>query len=86
MIDKQEAHAIGVTAYTYFYPLVTMDLTRKQLTYVARVEGMNAPMNAFANHAVFPQADMKVVVRPNFDTLYSSAWLDLWRTASTDPR
>ena len=26
-ITEQEAHAIGVTAYTYFYPLVTMDLT-----------------------------------------------------------
>ena len=34
-------------------------------------------MNTFANIAAFPPADMKVVVRPNFDTLYSSAWLDL---------
>ena len=34
-------------------------------------------MNAFANVPAFPTADMKVVVRPNFDTLYSSAWLDL---------
>jgi len=34
-------------------------------------------MNTFANIPAFPTADMKVVVRPNFDTLYSSAWLDL---------
>ena len=76
-IDEQTVHAIGVTAYTYFYPLVTMELTRKQLTNVAKAEGMNAPMNAFASLATFPQAEMKAVVRPNFDTLYSSAWLDL---------
>jgi hypothetical protein len=30
--SEQEAHAIGVDAYLYFYSLVTMDLTRKQLT------------------------------------------------------
>ena len=34
-------------------------------------------MNLFANIAAFPTADMSVVVRPNFDTLYSSGWLDL---------
>src|SRR3984893_4500884 len=34
-------------------------------------------MNSFANIAAYPTADMRVVVRPNFDTLYSSAWLDL---------
>ena len=34
-------------------------------------------MNTFVSLAAFPPADMKVVVRPNFDTLYSSAWLDL---------
>ena len=31
-LSEQEAHAIGVDAYLYFYPLVTMDLTRKQFT------------------------------------------------------
>ena len=73
-ISEQEAHAIGVTAFTYFYPLVTMDLTRRQLTNAAKVEGISAPMNTFASLAAFPPADLKVVVRPNFDTLYSSAW------------
>ena len=52
-------------------------LTRKQLTNVAKAEGFATPMNTFASLPAFPAADMKVVVRPNFDTLYSSAWLDL---------
>ena len=31
-ITEDEAHAIGVNAYLYFYPLITMDITRRQLT------------------------------------------------------
>jgi hypothetical protein len=74
---EQEAYAIGVDAYLYFYSLVTMDITRKQLTNVEHGKGLSGPMNAFANNSEYPPADMKVVVRPNFDTLYSSGWLDL---------
>ena len=76
-ISEQDAHSIGVTAYLYFYSPVTMELTRQQLTNVAKTDGIRTPMNTFANLTAFPPADMKVVVRPNFDTLYSSAWLDL---------
>jgi hypothetical protein len=76
-ISEGDAHVIGVAAYIYFYPLVTMDVTRKQLTNVVKPEGLATPMNTFASLPAFPSADMKVVVRPNFDTLYSSAWLDL---------
>jgi hypothetical protein len=76
-VSPEEAHAIGVDAYLYFYPLITMDLTRKQLTNVEHTEGFQAPMNSFANIPAYPTADMKAVVRPNFDTLYSSGWLDL---------
>jgi hypothetical protein len=35
------------------------------------------PMNMFVNVPAYPPADMKAVVRTNFDTLYSIAWLDL---------
>ncbi len=76
-ISEQDAHAIGVQAYLYLYSLVTMDLTRKQFTNIVKPEGISAPMNTFANVPEYPTADMKVVVRPNFDTLYSAAWLDL---------
>jgi hypothetical protein len=76
-LAEEEAYAIGVNAYLYFYPLITMDITRKQLTNTEPGKGIGGPMNTFANIGEYPTADMKVVVRPNFDTLYSSAWLDL---------
>src|SRR5262245_48111195 len=77
LITEQEVQAIGVDAYLYLYSLVTMDLTRKQLTNVEPGKGIGGPMNMFQTIPTFPSADMRVVVRPNFDTLYSSAWLDL---------
>jgi hypothetical protein len=74
---EEEAQAIGVDAYLYFYPLVTMDITRQQLSNMEPGKGLGGPMNAFVNIPAYPAADMKTVVRPNFDTLYSSGWLDL---------
>jgi hypothetical protein len=77
-IGEQEANAIATDAYLYFYPLVTMDLTRRQMTNVsAGNEPGFGPPNAFHSMPEYPSATLKVVVRPNFDTLYSSAWLDL---------
>jgi hypothetical protein len=64
-ISERDANSIGVMVYLYFYPLVTMDITRKQLTNVTKPEGMHTPMNTFVNLGAFPPADMKVVVRPN---------------------
>ena len=77
-VTEQEAHAIGVDAYLYFYSPITMDLTRKQSTNIEPGKELGkGPMNTFSNIPAYPPADFKVVVRPNFDTLYSSAWLDL---------
>jgi hypothetical protein len=77
-ITEQEAAAIAVEAYAYFYPLITMDLTRKQLTNVELGKAaLGGPVNTFASAPAFPPADFRAVVRPNFDTLYSSGYLDL---------
>jgi hypothetical protein len=77
-ITEQEAHAIGVDAYLYFYPLVTMDVTRKVFTNVEPgKEYGRGPMNTFQSMPAYPAASNKGVVRYNFDTLYSAAWLDM---------
>lgn len=81
-ITEEAAHAIAVDAYLYFYPLVTMDITRKQSTNIEPgKEFGKGPMNMFISVPAYPPADMKVVVRVNFDTLYSIAWLDLTKEA-----
>jgi hypothetical protein len=77
-VTEQEAHAIGVDAYLYFYSLLSMDVSRKQFTNVEPgKEFGKGPMNMFTNVPEYPPADFKGVVRSNFDTLYSIAWLDL---------
>ena len=77
-ITAEEAHAIGVDAYIYFYPLLSMDITRKQFTNIEPgKEFGKGPMNMFVSVPQYPPADFKGVVRSNFDTLYSIAWLDL---------
>ena len=77
-VTEDQAHAIAVDAYVYFYPLVTMDITRKQSVNIEPgKEFGKGPMNMFVNVPAYPPADFKVVVRSNFDTLYSIAWLDL---------
>ncbi len=77
-ITEAEAHAIAVNAYIYFYPLLSMDISRKTFTNVEPgKEFGRGPMNMFTNVPEYPPADFKGVVRSNFDTLYSIAWLDM---------
>jgi hypothetical protein len=77
ILTPDQARAIAVETYVYFYPLILMDLTRKQFINSDKPAFGMGPMNTFANVPAYPPADFKAVVRSNFDTLYSIAWLDL---------
>lgn len=76
-ISEKDATEIGVEAYVFGYPLVTMEITRRVMTNVAAPEGTHAPMGQFLRMRKYPDAAFKDVTAPNADTLYSTAWLDL---------
>ncbi|MFD4693251.1 DUF1254 domain-containing protein [Streptomyces sp. NPDC058463] len=68
---------LAAEAYVFAYPLVTMELTRRQMTTPGATVPGSAPVNTFAHVPVTPDASFEGVVSPNADTLYSLAWLDL---------
>ncbi len=69
--------SIGIDAYIYGYPLVTMEMTRRVMTNVAAPEGKLAPMGQFAKLRNYPTPADKEVTAPNADTLYQLAWLNV---------
>jgi hypothetical protein len=75
--DAADLHSAAVDAYIYGYPLVTMELTRRSFTNVAKPDGKSAPMGYFVNVPKYPPASDKRVTAPNADTLYSTAWIDV---------
>ncbi len=65
-LSAAEIRDLAESAYLFAYPLVLMEFTRN-----------GAPSNVFTHAREFPAASFRGVVRPNVDTLYSTAWLDL---------
>ena len=57
---------IAERAYVFAYPLVLIETTRA-----------GQPTNIFTHVPQFPRPDTRKVVRPNADTLYTMAWIDL---------
>ncbi len=55
-VSPEEAMAIGVDAYIYGYPLVTMEMTRRVMTNVEKPEGTRAPMGQFVRMRAYPTA------------------------------
>ncbi|MCL2683497.1 MAG: DUF1254 domain-containing protein [Bacteroidales bacterium] len=80
--NSDDIIAIAEDAYIFGLPLVLMDITRRQATNTTTICNYTticskAPMNHFNFAPIFPNSDFQDIVRPNNDTYYSVAWLDL---------
>ncbi|MFC4725673.1 DUF1254 domain-containing protein [Glycocaulis abyssi] len=74
-LTLQELGQAAGHSYIYGYPLVLMDETRRDV-----IERGGLPPNRLAHIRSLPEAGFTAVVRPNVDTLYSLAWLELGST------
>jgi len=76
-LSEAEAREIGIDAYVYGYPLVTMEMTCRVMTNVAAPEATRAPMGQLVRTREYPDASYRDVTAPNADTLYTIVWLDV---------
>lgn len=78
-LSPAEAVSIATESYVYGYPLVTMEMTRRQVTNVAAPDGEHAPMGQLIKMRTYPPVDYHAVTAPNADTLYTTAFFDVSR-------
>ncbi len=71
------AVVLAAEGYVYGFPLLLMNETRQEATKVPYACGLGGPVNQFTHKFEVPDPEFRAVVRPNVDTLYSSAFLDL---------
>lgn len=78
-LSEQEAYAIAKEAYVYAYPAMLTYATVRKLSNFAepKVGDTFGPPNQFHHALAYPNADDRLVIRTNVDTLYSAAVLDL---------
>ncbi len=78
-IASDELLKIVGEAYVFGYPLVLMDLTKRVTTNIEKPHPVRplAPVNQLGHFRKLPDHTLTAVVKPNVDTYYSIAWLDL---------
>ncbi|TDP04045.1 DUF1254 domain-containing protein [Flavobacterium sp. 245] len=75
--NDTEIIQIAKDAYIYGYPLVLMDASKKVMTNAFTANSKNPAVNQVGSLNEFPDDKFRDVVKPNADTYYSMAWLDL---------
>src|SRR5688572_11004933 len=76
LMEGSDEFGLAVEAYTYGYPLVTMEMTRRVITNVVEPKATRAPMGNLIKLREYPNASFRDVTAPNADTLYTSAFFD----------
>jgi hypothetical protein len=64
--SQDNVELLAERAYIYAYPLVLLQATTAIM-----------PPNHLVHVSVFPDASFRLIVRPNADTLYTNAWIDV---------
>jgi hypothetical protein len=78
LLSSNKPVDIATLAYIWGYPLVTAEVTKDYNTNPNVPKGAGqGPVNQFHPARDLINASFKAVVRPNADTLYHIAWLDL---------
>jgi hypothetical protein len=77
LVEGSDEFGLAVEAYTYGYPLVTMEMTRRVITNVASVQPFKGPMGQLIKAREYPSPAFKDVTAPNADTLYTTAFIDV---------
>ncbi len=77
LVQGGEDFATASEAYIFGYPLVTMEMTRRVITNVAKPEGTRAPMGQVIKLREYPDAKFRDVTAPNADTLYTTSFFDV---------
>lgn len=73
----EEKIALLEEAYLYAYPLVLLDVIKNRTTNVVSPDAEHAPVNQLFHARTLATPDMVSLTRPNVDTVYSQAYLDL---------
>jgi hypothetical protein len=77
-LSLAEVQALAREAYIYAYAPVYMERQRRNMVSVDADRGDgSAPENSFGHVRALGSPELKIIVMPNNDTLYSSAWIDL---------
>lgn len=76
-VTPDEARAIAQEAYVYAYPMLENYRTMYAQAIDRHAPGYMAPFDELVHETELLGPEFRDVVRPNNDTLYSFAWLDL---------
>jgi hypothetical protein len=76
-ISPDDAKAVAEEAYVFAYPMLENYRTMYLQAIDQHAKGYAGPFNQLHHATALAGPESKAVVRPNNDTLYSTAWLDL---------
>lgn len=77
LLEGEREFVLAVEAYTFGYPLVTMEMTRRIVSNVTEPVGTRGPMGQVIKLRSYPNASFRDVTAPNADTLYTTSFLDV---------